>query len=343
MIQFVRKHKNFSFRQASEFLGLKDCGDEKDHLIHHNHLNDYIHPIHHNAPPPLQPPGETWTAAAQAFVARWLDGLWSGEGAKALAWLHRRGLNDETIRNAGLGYNAADQYVERQSWGLAPENNAQGRPKRLWLPRGIVIPWLVDGELWGLRIRRPVGDPKYYWVPGGTSNTLYNADTLSPGKPAMILEGEIDALTVQQQAGDLIAAVATGSTHAARRTKWLARLSLAQGVLVGYDSDEAGEAAAGYWVDSLENAKRWRPFWSDVNDLAIAGVNVRAWVAAGLGLPSEVSITAEQDLTSYVGETVDHATWTALQTRLQSPEYAGWTITGEPVADGVHITRLHVS
>jgi DNA primase len=271
-IQFVRDYKGLSFRQAKEYLGLGG--------------NGYHRPVdnqnHHKLPASLHPPNRGWVDAAQTFIHRCQVALRDNAGAKALAWLHRRGLDDDTIREAGLGYNMADAYADRQTWGLAAEMGASGRPKRLWLPRGVVIPWLVDGALWGLRIRRPLGDPKYYWAPGGVANALYNAGALAPGRPAMLLEGEIDALTVQQWAGDLVTAVATGSTHAGRRTKWIARLSLASMVLVAYDSDEAGDHAAAYWLDALPNARRWRPYWSDANEMAQDGVNVRAWAQAGL-------------------------------------------------------------
>jgi len=64
---------------------------------------------------------------------------------------------------------------------------------------------------------------------------------------------------------------------------WLARLALCSVVLVAYDADAAGEAASGYWLEILDNARRWRPYWEDVNAMAQAGTDVRAWVAAGVG------------------------------------------------------------
>ena len=77
--------------------------------------------------------------------------------------------------------------------------------------------------------------------------------------------------------------VATGSTGGARRMHWLARLALCSVVLVAYDADAAGEAAAGYWVEVLDKARRWRPYWEDANAMAQDGADVRAWVAAGVG------------------------------------------------------------
>lgn len=278
-IQFVRNYKLLPFAQAKEFLGLENDCDNNIHHNHHNHHNHSVNHHHHDNAQPLQSPCPAWTEHATTWLNDCQAALWDARGVKAVAWLRGRGLHDGTIQGSGLGYNPVDHYTERATWGLQPEKNDRGQPRRLWLPRGVLIPWIVDGALWGLRIRRSAGEPRYYWLPGGTPNAIYNADALIAGKPVVVLEGEIDALTVCQ--ADHVG-VATGSTNAARRTRWLARLATASVVLVAYDADDAGEKAAAYWVGTLDNAKRWRPYWRDANQLAQDGVNVRAWIEAGL-------------------------------------------------------------
>jgi hypothetical protein len=59
---------------------------------------------------------------------------------RARQWLHTRRLYDRTLIRHGIGYNPADEYVDRALWGLPPKLNAKGRPARLLIPRGIVIP-----------------------------------------------------------------------------------------------------------------------------------------------------------------------------------------------------------
>ena len=140
----------------------------------------------------------------------------------------------------------------------------------------------MGGELWRVNIRRPGGSPKYIG-PAGWSNALYRADLLLSGLPAVLLEGEIDALTVAQRVGDLVSAVATGSTTGGRRSPWLTRLAAAPLVLVAFDADQAGEEASAYWLSALSNARRLRPvLGKDANALAQAGGDVRAWVLEGL-------------------------------------------------------------
>lgn len=288
-IQFCRNYLGMGYQQAKEYLDMfDDSGVHLNHHYHHNHHNDLYHHNHHSQPQNLTSPGATWSNRAWDWVfdcqASLMD---SDEGGKARAWLHSRGLWDETLWASGLGYNPADVYESRETWGLPSAQNKSGMPKRVWLPRGITIPWMIDGELWGVRIRRPKSDPKYYWIPGGTANALYMADTIAPGDPAVLVEGEIDALTIRQCAGYLTAVVATGSTHSARRAKWLARLANCTDVLIAYDADKAGDEAAAYWTGALKNARRWRPYWADANDMVRAGVNVRTWVEHGLGVIRE--------------------------------------------------------
>lgn len=281
-IQFLRDYMHMGYKEACAYLERGDCCDNNIHNNHNNHNNHINNTNHNNHRQTLSPPSSAWLAQAKPLLTHCQGQLWSDAGARALSWLRGRGLTDATIQAAGLGYNDHDHYVDRQAWGLPPEVGENGKPKGLWLPRGVVIPWLIGGELWGIRFRRPIKKNerlKYYWLPGGTSNTLYNSDAVTPGQPVALLESEIDVLTVQQSS---YIAVATGGTSAGRLTKWAARLSTASTVLVAYDNDEGGNEASAYWIDVLSNARRWRPYWSDANDLHQAGVDIAKWVQAGI-------------------------------------------------------------
>lgn len=247
----------------------------------------------------LKPPSPTWQQSARGFVKCSIENLWSPRGEGALEWLRGRGLSDETIQEARLGYNPSDNWGGWDAWGLEARDNSRG----VWLPRGVVIPWEIDGSFWRVNIRRPLarqeieqGDAKYVGV-AGSRNALYNACALAVGQPAILVEGEFDALAINQQARDLITAVATGSTTWSRKPAWIARLALCSKVLVAYDAEEAGDQAAEYWLSVLENARRWRPYWGDANAMAQEDIDLKDWIAAGLGLDEEETphiVTQEQ-------------------------------------------------
>jgi len=228
-------------------------------------------------PLPLQPPNEIWQQRARDLITRSQSALWSAAGAAAIEWLRARGLTDATIQQARLGYNPRDCYEDRKLWGLDPGN-------RVWLPQGITIPWSVDGELWRVNVRRldrPENTPKYIG-PAGWSNALYNADQLLSGRPAILVEGEFDALLLRQVAGDLVTPVATGSTSGARRARWIAKLDLCSRVLATFDADDAGEQARRWWLGKLKNGEYCPPPCGDVTEMHQDGYDLRTWVISRL-------------------------------------------------------------
>jgi len=225
---------------------------------------------------------DLWQDKAAAFVARCHAILWSDQGQSALDWLRGRALSDETIKAAGLGYNPTKSNTPAADWGL--EQN-----KPVWLFAGIVIPWKVDGKLQKVRFRRlkPSENESKYIQIKGSANGLYNADSIETDRPVVLVEGEIDALSIGQETDAI--GVATGGTSGARLPMWIAKLATLPAVLVAYDEDEngAGDKGAVYWLDRLDNAKRWRPYWGDANELAQDGVDLKGWIAVGLDIPEE--------------------------------------------------------
>jgi len=269
-IQYLREHDGLTYREACE------------QLRHSLAELPRSQPKHCPQPPPLAiPPSVTWQVKAWAFIEACEHTLWSSAGAQALAYLHRRGLTDETIRAARLGYHVAEQWESPECWGLSADH------KKIYLLRGIVFPWCVGSEIWRVTFRRDGDDiPKaerYKDIAGG-SRTLYLADSLRPNAPAMLVEGTLDALSIAQEAGDLIAVVALGGTTGGRLERWIGRLALASSVLVALDADAPGDHATYWWLKAMgPRAKRWRPYWGDPNAMLQAGINLRTWVREGLG------------------------------------------------------------
>ena len=227
------------------------------------------------APRELRTPSARWRVQGEALAQRAETTLWEPRGERALDYLRRRGLQVATIREARLGYHTVDQYDEPNAWGLPSDH------KPVWVPRGVVIPWRVAGALWRVNIRRPAGTPKYIG-PAASGKALYGVDDIASDKAVVLVEGEFDALVVAQQGGDLVVAVATGSTHGGRHWQWAGKLALAPLVLVAFDADEPGEQGARWWLNVLPNGKRWRPYWDDVSQIHEDGADVREWVVNGL-------------------------------------------------------------
>jgi len=216
-------------------------------------------------------PPPAWRERGERYVAEAEAVLWSDAGTCARQLLSERGLTDETMRRWRLGYQPSDAYEDPSLWGL--------EGKRIWLPRGIVIPWYLVGQLWQVKFRRPGPiEPKYISVRGGTP-VLYGADTLAAHDVIVLPEGELDAVLLEQHCGDLVGVATLGS--ASRRPDALAADHLlgARVILTLCDSDTAGERGADRLAGMMTRALRIRvPIGKDPTDFVKAGGDLRAWL-----------------------------------------------------------------
>jgi hypothetical protein len=266
-----------AFWDAVKFLNV-DAGEMPMH-----HTSNFIPLWQPDAPKP--PPPEAWKFRARAFVARCCNQL--EDNRDAITWLRAsRGLSDETITAARLGWNPVDIYEDRTSWGLEPEtSNITGRVKKLWMPAGLVIPAFFDeaGNITRLRIRRhkPQPDSSRYIVVSGSNMApmiFWNDE-----QPVVaIVESELDAILLHQQAGDLIGVVALGSAQAKPDTYLHERFTHAKRILVALDYDISGAKASKFW-NRYTGFKRWPPvIGKDISDMHEGMAPIRLWIRAGL-------------------------------------------------------------
>lgn len=243
-----------------------------------------------------EPPCSAWQEMARAFCQAAEKCLWGPKGETARAYLHSRGLTDQTVRQAHLGL-CPDWYkAPLEQWGLDASQLGKEEDPQIKIPRGIVIPWQADGHLWKIQLRRPVPGPdgKKYKEILGSSDCLYNVDTVRPGQPVLLTESELDALSASQEAGDLVSCVATGSAARGLARSVRARLVQASCILQCFDDDRAGERGALAWSEALqEKVVRWLPLAHDINAMLCEDPqSVRPWIIAGLQTAEQGEISA---------------------------------------------------
>lgn len=272
-VAYLQKRRGLSFRDAVKQLGL-DAGPMPEHRTTGGRT--------WQPEPPKAAPGAAWQAKARAFMEYCTGQLKRNTGA--MAWLRaERGLNPETIRAAGLGWNPVDVYQSRSAWGLQEEiSQKTGKPKKMWLPSGLVIPWRDAGQVVRMRARRsePGQGARYVVVSGSDMQAM----TLWADQAAVaVVESELDALLVQQEAGELIGVVALGSAQAKPDSELHGRLMKAEKVLLCLDNDSAGiKAAWGHWR-MYPGFRRWPVIrGKDPCEQWRAGIPIRAWAKAGL-------------------------------------------------------------
>ncbi len=225
-----------------------------------------------------------WKEKAAKFVG------WANtqllKSSEMLGWLAARGIDQQSAVEFKLGWNPGkdgkDLFRTRESWGLNTVTKADGRKKRLWLPKGIVIPYVRGEEIIRVRIRRfETEGPRYYFVPGGSPEIM----VLGPNAKAhVVVESELDGILVFQECRDIEAgAIAMGSSHAKPDKPSHMVLSGSLSILNALDFDQAGAKASSWWEEQYPRCERWPvPIGKDPGEAYQAGIDIREWVRAGL-------------------------------------------------------------
>jgi DNA primase len=262
VFDWLRRYRGLDFGEACEWLS----GEMLQDTARAQPARSQVFQL-----PNAEPPPEHWQRAAQQVVALGERFLWSAEGKQARRYLAGRGLHEEAIRAARLGYLSG----ARRRW-----HNLHG----LKVPAGILIPWCAEGVLWSLKVRRSTPPPKYTQVAGGSAGGLYGADGLAGHRVALFVEGEFDALLASQAAGDLLAVVTLGSAVNTLHRRWYAALTACQGLLVAYDADEAGRKGAARLRDLTQRAHVVQvPQGKDITEFVLEGGDLRRWLKTLLG------------------------------------------------------------
>jgi hypothetical protein len=236
-------------------------------------------------------PEEKWQVKAMELVEKAHEALLSY--SLGLKWFARRGINLDSVKKYKLGYLAETMFRHPTSWGLTPEVKEDGKVKMHFIPRGLVIPCIIDGKVNRLRIRRKREDfekngkvKKYYIVKGSKSNTMLLGENR---EVYVIVEAELDAMAIMQAAGDVVGAVALGSISTrpdvvtAEVLRSCARIVNALDYEIGTKAEETSLKTLAWWDENFRNHFRWPvPDSKDPGELVQRGGNIRKWIEAGM-------------------------------------------------------------
>lgn len=269
-IQYLREVEGMTYREACEALGVDSLREKRPPEM------AYKRPEF--SPRACDMAGEVWQAHAAKLVAYAHQCLL--DCGQQMAWLQARGIGRESVLRHQLGWLGTDYYRQRAAWGLPEELKADGKPKKLWLPMGVTIPCFDQhGSLQRVRIRRPEGDPRYFLVPGSSTLCMI----IGEGSIAVVVESELDAITLAGVAPDGFVVVAMGNSSAKPDQGADRVLRSCRKILVALDSDEAGARAAAKWRQWYpDTTTRWPMIGGkDPGEAYAAGVDLRVWLEAG--------------------------------------------------------------
>jgi len=265
--------KRWPYERAQKYLLELGANKDQKHAIRKSSKSFKNYSLEHTS--------LAWQEQVHKAVEEYTAHLWTSEGLSSLEYARGRGLYDETIRKARLGY------------------SVQGGIPRLIIPlRNFYFHDYEGGWYFTIfrRDLRPDCPHEERWVnaKGSTSSELYMADCLRARRITVLTEGTLDALSVVQECGDIVNVVATAGVQCGQSVANLARLALMPLVLVAFDADAAGDKESKWWLERLPNARRLRPLLPDINDMLLDDWDIRAWVKRGIGISEEQETASEK-------------------------------------------------
>lgn len=278
-IEYLMKIENLSFPQACKEIG-KELPESEDYQK--PKIRSSVPSQQDYEPRSCSGPEEQWVEHATKLIDWAHSQLLENE--QQIAWLADRGIAIDTIVKLRLGWNPGekgkDLYRSREAWGLETVIKEDGKKKKLWLPIGLTIPYIVDGTVQRVRIRRPEGEPRYYVLPGSSMAPMILG---IQSKAFVIVESELDAILLHQLAGDLTGIISQGNASARPDTSSASRLAESLAILIALDSDQAGMKETLWWKKQYPQAERWPvPTGKDPGEAFKAGIDLRQWIKAGL-------------------------------------------------------------
>lgn len=315
VIEFLKVFDGMSYGDACKELGLASTYKQKPLCTPVKNKTKSFTPKKHEV---LQ---DVWQNKALVLLNHAQEQLL--KNSVELDNLAKRGLPLDAVKFFSLGWllgevrkngHTTDCYFRaRGAWGLSEQKDNNGKPKRLWIPRGIVIPMLkksvvsdnaqnsenINTQVLRLRIRRIDADRerfnlamKFVVLSGSCMGPLL-IEPSGGAKAYVVVESELDAMATvwaAEQAGLKVGALAVGTNLGKPDAEAHAKLLQSLSILIALDFDapdakgrRPGAQGVSWWIENYTTAKRWPTAeGKDVGEAFALGMNIASWLKAGL-------------------------------------------------------------
>ena len=260
-IQYLRDFHNLSFKEAcletGKIIKPKSSYNSKKEII--------FKPLKSTLS------NSEWLDNATLFINRCCQNLLNT--SSAIDMLQKRGFTLNSINEFKLGWNPTT------SWTMWAN-------KKTWLPKGIVIPSFQNNQLCKIKIRKSDWNnkenlPKYIEVHGSMSGPIISNPCSN--LPIILLESELDALIVQQEAKNLCSTIALGGATKKPNSYIHFYLLKSHLILFSLDYDDAGIKAYKWWKNQYKNLYVWpTPIEKSAGDAFVRGFDIKRWISLGI-------------------------------------------------------------
>lgn len=271
-IQFARQFLNLSFQEAAK---------EVNAIINEQSLLPLHKKFSHQRTTVLKKPSALWITKASEHVEQSHKNLLSK--TDVLQYLSSRGLPLEAVQWYKIGWSDKNTFYSRSDWGLDDQFSSDGKPRLLWIPKGLVIPTAQsNGEILRLKIRRADYKqddelPKYVAISGSMNGLSVIGSTKN--KIMVVIESELDAYAIDYVAHDFTVIVAVGSNIKNPDNIADKLAQNAKQLLICHDNDEAGKKMLIKWKKLYPHAQAYpTPIGKDIGEAIENGLSIREWL-----------------------------------------------------------------
>lgn len=283
-IFFLRDYHGKTYHEACAALGI-------DPQISYNQLSAAN--IHENSIVPWRPrettvPPQIWQNRAAQVLFDAFKYLISAKAKPIRTWLNERGLTDQTIKQARMGYTPRSLSFQPMTWGVDTGNQGKGlKPKKIWIPEGLIIPYFLGKTPIRLRVRQahPKTGNRYILVRGSHTGYLHYEKHLGhtppseDTRPIMLCESELDGWLLHQELSDAALVMGIGNTTARPDIEAHELLRKRQQIITIFDNDKAGADEREWWSDHYPGrVKHWfMPAGKDPGEAYEFGIDIQKW------------------------------------------------------------------
>lgn len=262
-IQYLQCHCGMSFPQAVATLS--------GAMIFQNSTSQYVSQQNSHCLEPKKNPEQwktkKWQSDSEKLIRVAQSYLLGPNGKERVSYLiYKRGLHLDTIQQRRLGWLPAKEHMPSKL--LIPSYDSRGHLIRI-----------------RFRIDKPgPGQERYRLSKGSNPDSPYPLG-VSSAKPLMLLESELDAILVAQEAGEHVGVLGMGTTGTKLNPAMIRYLTNKTPIiLVSLDNDRSGRDKTTALISELPNAIDWPVPAKYGNDPGEAWkrVNLQEWVQVGL-------------------------------------------------------------